>query len=123
MKEKPIRVLYPSGALYRLATVHEAHRMIRSGVAEGLGSKQRFHAVQLLEGPSRPTAGTTYSHKHYVSDIIRHVDAQGHETTLTRHPLDANPQGCWTMKRISHLDRGLFMAVQTSCLSERGLSA
>ncbi len=90
-----IRVLYPSGALYRHVTAPEARRMIRNGIAEGLGTRTKLRTVQLLDGPSRPVAGTKYSFDH--------------ET-------DENPVNVFTLRKITHLERDLFRTVQTSCL-------
>lgn len=91
-----IRVLYPSGALYRNVTAFEARRLIRSGVAEGLGTRTKLRTVQLLAGPARPVAGTKYSFDH--------------ET-------DENPVNVFTFRKITNLERDLFMQVQTDCLN------
>lgn len=90
-----IPVLYPSGAFYKYVTQREAHQMIRARTAEGLGTKTKLRRIQLIQGPARPVAGTKYSFDH--------------ET-------DENPVNVFTLRKITHLDRDLFMQVQTDCL-------
>lgn len=94
-KLERIRVLYPSGVFYKSVTLREAHQMIRAHIAEGLGTKTKLKTVQLLQGPARPVAGTKYSFDH--------------ET-------DENPANVFTFRKILHVDRSLFVQVQTSCL-------
>lgn len=84
-----IRVLYPSGAKYRNVSTLEARRMLRAGIARVLGDPRRdISAIQLVDGPAQPRAGTRYSH---------------------RSATPVNPSGCWTLKR---LDDGTAAGVE-----------
>jgi hypothetical protein len=94
MQDK-LPVQYPSGTFAFLVSPDEARRMIRSCVAEGLGTKKRLHALRLIEGPGRPVAGTRYSHCQQTQD---------------------NPKGVYTFREITEIDRDLFRAVEKSVL-------
>ena len=91
-----IRVNYPSGQFAFWATAEEARRLVRSRVAEGIGSKQKLHRLQLIDGPSRPVAGTKYSHNRATEE---------------------NPQGVFALRKIADLPRELFRAVEMSVLA------
>ena len=107
-------VYRPFGGVAYYAKEREVRELIRSGCAFAFSGpkKKRLYGCVLLEGPSRPHAGTRYVHCREVSETW--TDRDG--IVKKRHPLDANPRGVYTLKRISHLDRPLFMQVQTDCL-------
>ena len=92
-----IDVLYPSGRFAYHCTPEHARQMIRSHVGEALTgrSKTKMRAVRLLEGPSRPVAGTIYSHCR---------------------PTEDNPRGVYTLRKIADLPRELFRSVELSVL-------
>lgn len=108
-------VYTPFGGVAYSATVAEIRRMIRAGCAEAITyrkNKQRLYGARLLEGPSRPHAGTRYVHCREVSETWTDRDGIVH----VRPRLEPNCRGVYTLKPISHLDRALFMRVQTDCL-------
>lgn len=93
--EERIGVLYPDARIAYTCTQREARELIRAGVAKALGNKQRIRAIQLLSGPSRPLAGTKYSHNHETRE---------------------NPRNVFALRNILHLDRSLFNQVQASVM-------
>lgn len=108
-------VYRPFGGVAYFATDREVRELIRSGCAVAFNGpkKQRLYGCILMEGPSRPHAGTRYVHCRDVSEAW--TDRDG--VVRRRHPLDANVRGVYTLKRISNLDRDLFRQVQTDCLA------
>ena len=114
MAEK-LPVYLPFGGVAYWAAAPEIRQMIRAGCAEAIThrrNKQRLYGARLMEGPSRPHAGTRYVHCREVSETW--IDRDG--VARFRPRLEPNVRGVYTLKPLSHLDRGLFMAVQTDCL-------
>jgi hypothetical protein len=94
-KSDTLRVLYPDGRFAYHVSHQAARQLIRANLAEPLGNRQSVHAVQLISGPSKPVAGTKYSHNHETQD---------------------NPRNVFALRNILHLDRGLFTRVQSDCI-------
>lgn len=76
--EERIAVLYPSGRQCGTVSVREARQKIRDGIARAPRTGKRFSAIILEEGPSRPVAGTKYSHRTERDDNPRNVWALRH---------------------------------------------
>jgi hypothetical protein len=109
-------VYRPFGGVAYYAPAGEIRAMIRSGCAEPVThrhNKQRLYGARLMEGPSRPHAGTRYVHCREVSESWTDRDGVVH----IRPALEQNARGVYCLKRISHLDRRLFVQVQTDCLA------
>ena len=106
-KEKPIRVLYPSGQEAYRATVEDARRLVRLRFGEGLGTGQKLRAVQLFDGPSRVSGGTKYTHTYATK-----TNPPGVVELRELKGTDKSGEKVW-------LPRSLFCAVQTSVLSAR----
>lgn len=71
-------MLYPSGRQCGTVSVREARQKIRDGIARPPRTGKRFTAIILEEGPSRPVAGTKYSHRTERDDNPRNVWALRH---------------------------------------------
>lgn len=120
--QRDIRVLYPDGSRAADASYVEALAMIHAHVAHELGgdkrrSRRRLRTIQLEDGPSRPRAGTRYSHCHAVSEEYAITRPDGEREVRRRDPLDANPAGVWTLKRLDASLRPLFTVVLDGCVS------
>jgi hypothetical protein len=107
-----IPVFYPAGQLAYFANADEVRLQKRSGVLETYGTKQKIHRAVLMAGPARPVAGTKYVHNHYVSEYFTDDEGRVHD----RDPMDPNPPGVYTLRRIDSRDRSLFMTAVTDCL-------
>jgi len=116
MSAGKLPVYRPFGGVAYYAPAAEVRGLIRSGCAEAITkrqNKQRLYGARLIEGPSRPHAGTRYVHCREISESW--VDRFG--VVHIRPRLDQNIRGVYTLKRLSHLDRALFRQVQTDCLA------
>jgi hypothetical protein len=91
-----------SGETLYYVSADAAKRMIAGGRVTAMGTKQTIRALQL--GPdfddSKIATITDYTGQHYSHD----------------HATKVNPEGCWTLKRLSKRDRPLFQRVQTDCI-------
>ena len=95
IKGERIPVLTPHGPIAYHASPEEARQLLRARLAQPLGTKYTSWAVQLLTGPSRPVAGTKYSHNHETEE---------------------NPRNVFALRNILHLDRSMFNQVQASVM-------
>lgn len=95
-KRSVISVVYPDGRLSGHVCEAIATRMLKARVAHAVGKGRHVRSIQLEDGPTRPHAGTRYSHAR-----------------STLH----NPAGVWTLMYLSPRLAPLFRVVQTSCLS------
>jgi len=115
MSAEKLPVYRPFGGVAYWAPAAEIRQMIRSGCAVAISkrrNKQRLYGARLMEGPTRPHAGTRYVHCREVSETWTDPDGVVHG----RPKLEPNVRGVYTLKLISHLDRCLFTEVQASCL-------
>lgn len=78
LREERIAVLYPSGRQCGTVSVREARQKIRDGIARPPRTGRKFSAIILEDGPSRPVAGTKYSHRTERDDNPRNVWALRH---------------------------------------------
>ena len=108
--KETLPVLYPDRRYAYTVDERTARQMTRSGVAEGEGNTKHIHRLILCEGPSRPVAGTRYSHCRENSQ---------------RGPY-AGVQNVWTLRRLDDGTREgvdfasrAFLAVQLDCLTSR----
>ena len=85
-----LRVIFPSGRLAYHCPSSEAREIVRAGLGELIGNSKRAHTVRLYDGPSRPIAGTRYSHLAESKD---------------------NPPRVWALRAITHLPRSDFERV------------
>ena len=114
LRSECIRVLYPDGRFAYHVPAVRARQMIHAGVAIGEGNKRSIHTLRLITGPSRPVAGTRYSHK-------RENKQRGSY---------AGVQNVWTLRKLDDGTRDgeafaalVFRAVQLDCMASdrRGL--
>lgn len=110
--EEKLPVFYPFGRHAYDATIGEIQQQKRCGVLQTYGTKTKIRGGILIEGPARPVAGTKYVHNHYVSEFFTDDEGHSHE----RNPMDPNPPGVYTLRRIDSRDRSLFMTAITDCL-------
>lgn len=104
-----LAVMYPDGRFAYTCSAETARQLLRGGTARPLdGNKRHIRTLQLVTGPSRPVAGTKYSHNR---------------ENKQRGPY-AGVQNVWTLRR---LDDGtsegiafaarVFRAVQLDCMA------
>lgn len=98
-------MLYPSGMEAGYAQPLEARQMLRGGVARACGKEAEIRCIMLFEGRSTAAGGTRYVHSHFVAD--EYLDKR-RGVMRKRHPLDGNPEGVFTLKRLDPSTRHLF---------------
>jgi hypothetical protein len=93
-----------SGEIRTYVGARAARRMIANGTVIALGTKQTIRALQLAPDfdDSKISTIADYTGQHYSHD----------------HDTKVNPEGCWTLKRLSKRDRPLFQRVQAECMAE-----
>jgi hypothetical protein len=111
-RREKLPVYRPSGGRAYLASPDEIRQLVRGGMARAVCSRRRLTGAVLFEGPSRSHAGTRYVHQHHVAETWTDRDGKVH----SRHPLEPNVRGVYTFRRITDVDRALYMTVQTECL-------
>lgn len=95
-KPERLPVLRPHGGLAYLAGVDTVHDLIRTGLAKPFGPRRRLDGCILLAPARHLTSGTKYTYSAETEN---------------------NTRGVYTLVPITHLDRELFMRVQTDCLA------
>lgn len=117
-----IPLLTPEGAHIEWLTEDQARDMLRRGQARFvrrkgtiraliLGCRPSAEIIPISEGRSRPAR---YSHDREVAET--YLDDQGR--LRRRHPLDANPRGCWTLRRIDGSLRRIYVTSVTDCMDD-----
>ena len=102
-----------------LATMREIRELVKAGLASTYGSKQKIHGAVLVAGPTRPQPGTSYSHRRFIPDT--YTDCQGN--VHRNHPLDANANRVFTLKRLDKSTAPLFDNVMRSAMGRREILA
>lgn len=102
-------------------TEDQARDMLRAGQARFVRRKGSVRAL-VLQPNARSTVefrsrnrSARYSHDHEVAET--YLDDQGN--LRRRHPLDANPRGVWTLKRLDGSLRRIFVTSVTDCMPDR----
>ncbi len=108
-----------SGETLYYVTARAAQRMIERGTAIPLGTKNTVRALQLPPEyddskiiPITAYTGQHYSHHSEVSET--YIDERGRERR--RDPMDPNPEGVWTVKRLARQIAPLFDTVMAERL-------
>jgi hypothetical protein len=97
-------VINRSGETLYYVSVAQARRLLKRGHVIGRGTKTTIRTLQLAPGfdDSKISTVQDYTGQHYSHD----------------HDTKVNPEGCWTLKRLSKRDRPLFQRVQAECMAE-----
>lgn len=80
------------------------------------GGKMRILVAltaELLDTKGSKQGSPKYSHDHEVSETYLGDDGQ----LKHRNPLDANPKGCWTLRRLPRSTRQLYRTVVAGCVA------
>jgi hypothetical protein len=103
-----------------------ARRLWKKGLVALRTTNQRVRALEVIHratppGGSSSILGLTgsdplhspaYSHNHEVSETYLDDDGE----IRRRHPLDANPERVWTLRRLPEDTADLYTTVLTDCL-------
>ncbi|MGH9666210.1 MAG: hypothetical protein ACRD9L_17425 [Bryobacteraceae bacterium] len=121
-----IPLLIPEGETLRhleWLTEDQARELLRKGAARFVRRKGNVRALILERGAAEVVridqAGhrqARYSHDHEVTET--YLDDKGN--LRRRHPLDANPRGCWTLRRVDGSLRRIFLTSITDCIPDDG---
>jgi hypothetical protein len=102
-----------------------ARRLWKKGLAALRTTNRRVRALEAIHRPTPPAGSSilglgggealhspAYSHNHEVSEF--YVDDEGE--IRRRHPLDANPENVWTLRRLPDDTRDIYRTVVTECI-------
>jgi hypothetical protein len=121
----PDRIPLKDGAetLY-FVNAEGARRLAKKGLARIMVVNGKVRALEAIRihratpgpvlglGGSDPLHSPAYSHNHEVSETYLDDDGE----IRHRHPLDANPENVWTLRRLPDETRDIYRTVVTECI-------